>query len=169
LYGEHVVPPGTHDTMQVCMSGHCINAYFRQRPEFNKPFCPDCGERTITACPECKAPIKGTYKPEGMPTLPPLPPPVPSFCDACGMAYPWQVARVANALEVLRLQGVEEADVQEIEKNLPDITRETPRSRAAALRILKTLGKFVGKPAYDVGVKVIGDIAAAAAKSHLAV
>jgi hypothetical protein len=36
------------------------------------------------------------------------------------MAYPWQVARVANALEVLRLQGVEEADVQEIEKNLPD-------------------------------------------------
>jgi hypothetical protein len=22
LYGEHVVQPGTHDTMQVCMSGH---------------------------------------------------------------------------------------------------------------------------------------------------
>jgi hypothetical protein len=85
------------------------------------------------------------------------------------MAYPWQVAGVANALEVLRLQGFDEADVQEIEKNLPDVTRDTPRSQAAALRILKTLGKFVGKPAYDAGMKVIVDIAAAAAKSHLGV
>ena len=50
------------------------------------------------------------------------------------MAYPWQVSRVDNALEVLRLQGVDETDVQEIEKNLPDITRDTPRSLASATR-----------------------------------
>jgi len=82
------------------------------------------------------------------------------------MAHPWQVSRVANALEALRLQGVDESDVQEVERNLPDITRDTPRTQVAALRIRKAIGK-AGKPIYDVAIKVIGDVAAATAKAHL--
>jgi len=93
---------------------------------------------------------------------------VPSFCDACDMAYPWQVSRVANAVELLHLEGVADADVQEIEKNLPDITRDTPRSQVAAARVRKALGK-VAKPVYDMGIKVIGDIATATAKSYLGI
>jgi hypothetical protein len=87
---------GTYDTMQVCRSGHRINHRFRDRPEFNKARCPDCGDPTISVCPECKEPIKGAYKPPGLSTLPPAPLPVPSFCDSCGMAYPWQLAGVAE-------------------------------------------------------------------------
>jgi hypothetical protein len=82
------------------------------------------------------------------------------------MAFPWQVSRVANALEILRLEGVRETDMQEIEQNLPDITNDTPRTQAAALRVRKTLEK-VGKPLYDISIKVIGDVAAATAKAHL--
>ena len=82
------------------------------------------------------------------------------------MAFPWQVSKVANAIELLRLEGVPEADVLEIERNLPDITRETPSSQAAVLRVRKKLEK-VGKPLYDIGIKVIGDIAASAAKAQL--
>lgn len=152
----------TLDTMQVCTGGHLINPNYQDYREFNKAFCPTCGEPTITACPECKAPIQSCYR-SGFPSLEI---PVPSFCDSCGMAYPWQVSRVANAIELLRLEGVADADVQEIERNLPDIMRDTPRSQAAALRIRKILGKL-GKPAYDVAIKVICDITAAMTKSQL--
>lgn len=155
---------GTYDTMQVCLGGHQINSSFQDYPQHNKAHCPDCGEPTITACQACKAPIKGYYR--GV--LPMDDDPVPSYCDACGMAYPWQVSKVANALELLSLEGVADADVKEIERNLPDITRDTPRSQVAARRIRNALGK-VGKPVYDVGIKVIGDIAAATAKSYLGI
>ncbi len=151
-------------TMQVCLSGHCINGSYYHDPHQNPAFCPDCGEPTITACQECKAPIKGDFA--GVPTFSKRP--VPAFCDACGLAYPWQVSRAANAIELLRLEGVEEAVVQEIEKNLPDVTRNTPRTQVAVLRIRKVLLQ-AGKPIYDVGVKVVGDIAAAAARSYLGV
>jgi hypothetical protein len=151
-----------YDTMQVCMNGHRITSGFEDFPEHNKAFCPDCGEPTIIACPACKSRIKGHLRDSFSISVPQ----VPSFCDTCGMAYPWKIAGVANALEVLRLAGFDEADVQEVERNLPDITRDTPRTQAAVLRVRKTLGK-AGKPLYDIGVKVIGDIAVAAVKSRL--
>jgi hypothetical protein len=157
---------GTYDTMQVCMHGHRINPRHRGAPQFNRVCCPDCGEKTITTCPECKVPIKGIYTPPGLVTLPPPPPPVKPFCDSCGMAYPWHVAAVANALEVLRVEGVPGADVEEIERNLRDITRDTPRTEAAALRVRKVLNK-AGKPLYDVAVRALGEIAAGTAKSYL--
>lgn len=153
---------GTHDTMQVCMGGHQINSSYLDFPQFNAAFCAECGEPTITACQACKAPIKGYYR--GSMAI--SGDPVPSFCDACGKPYPWQISKVANALELLTLEGVAEADVQEIERNLPDITRDTPRSQVAARRIRNALGK-VSKPVYDVAIKVVGDIAAATAKSYL--
>ena len=56
--------------------------------------------------------------------------------------------------------------MQEIERNLPDITRDTPRSQVAATRVRNALRK-AGKAIYDMGVKVIGDIAAATARSYL--
>lgn len=155
-----------YDTMQVCIHGHRINSLARGQPEFNKAFCPDCGEPTITTCPECATPIKGRYIARGFVTLPPPPPPVRPFCDACGMAYPWQVSRVAAAIELLRLEGIPEADVQDIERNLPDITRDTPRSQVAAKRVRLMLGK-AGKPIYDVAIKIVADVASASVKPRL--
>src|SRR6185437_33106 len=143
------------------MSGHCITSSFHDFPQFNRAFCPDCGDPTIVKCLACGAHIKGAYRGSFVTETP-----VPSFCDSCGMSHPWQVSRVANALEALRLQGVDESDVQEVERNLPDITRDTPRTQVAALRIRKAIGQ-AGKPIYDVAIKVIGDVAAATAKAHL--
>jgi hypothetical protein len=150
------------DVAQICKNGHRITGSYLDFPEFRKAFCPQCGEPTITACPACNAPIKGSYRE----VFSVAEEPVPSFCDACGMAYPWQIVRVANALELLRLRGVGETEVAEIEKNLADITRDTPRSQAAALRVRMALER-AGKPIYDIGVKVIGDVAVATVKAHL--
>lgn len=159
-----MMPDGTYDTMQACLNGHCINSSYGNYPSNNKAFCSDCGEPTITACPVCRAHIKGFYHLDGFPLAAEAP--VPAFCDACGMAYPWQVTKVANTLELLRLEGVAEADVQEIERNLPNITRDTPGSQVAARRVRQMLSK-AGKPIYDISIKIIADVASASAKSHL--
>jgi hypothetical protein len=82
------------------------------------------------------------------------------------MSYPWQVSRVASAIELLRLEGLPEPDVQEIERNLRDITRDTPGSQVAALRVRQMLIK-AGKPVYDVAIKIVADIASATVKRHL--
>lgn len=107
--GRRRIPCKTALTImiQVCLSGHRINSSFHSFPARNKAFCPKCGEPTITACPRCTAPIKGYLY------LGDRPPPVPAFCDTCGMTYPWQVSRAAAAIELLRLEGIPDADVQD--------------------------------------------------------
>lgn len=48
-----------YDVMQVCLNGHQITDEVIFTPQHKKPFCPECGAATITACPECQAPIQG--------------------------------------------------------------------------------------------------------------
>jgi len=84
-----------YDTMQVCLNGDCINASYRHDPQGNKAFCRDCGERTITNCTTCNMSLKGDLL--DLPTCTKCP--VPLFCEACGMTYPWQIARGASAIE----------------------------------------------------------------------
>jgi hypothetical protein len=158
---------GHYDTMQVCLNGHKINASYWKFEAHNRAFCPTCGDPTITACPSCEGQIKGQFyiksvgRPVALGSVR-----LPSFCHACGVAYPWHVSKIAAAIENLGVEGLPEADVQEIERNLPDITRDTPRSQVAAARVRGLLGK-AGKPIYDVAIKIISDIASASAKSHL--
>lgn len=153
---------GAYDVMQVCLNGHRINSSSRGFPQHNKNFCPDCGEATIQACPSCECPIKGHLI--GAFTINETP--VRAFCDNCGMPYPWQISKVDNAVELLRLKGLDEGIVQEVEKNLPAIVRDTPKTEVAVLRMKQALEK-AGKPLYDIGIKVISDVAAATAKSYL--
>ncbi len=153
---------GTYDTMKVCRSGHVITDSCVDFPAHCKPYCPICGEPTIKECSSCYKSIPGHLR--GALSNEHDDP--PSFCHECGMPFPWQISRVANAIDVLREQGVVEADLQEIYKLLPDITRPTPMTQSAALKLRRILSK-AGKPAYDVSVRVIGDIAVASAKSYL--
>ena len=60
------VEMGYHDIMQVCLNGHQITASYEEHPEFRKEFCDICGEKTITFCPQCKAPILGKYHADGV-------------------------------------------------------------------------------------------------------
>ena len=46
---------------------------------------------------------------------------------------------------------------------MPDIVRETPRTELASMQFGKIL-KSLSKPAYDIIVKVVSDIATEAAK-----
>ncbi len=53
-----------------------------------------------------------------------------------------------------------------MDKALPDVLRDTPKTESASLKIKRILGK-VGKPLYDVAIKVVTDIASEGAKKIL--
>lgn len=82
------------DVMQVCLSGHVINDNTISRPEYNKPFCDTCGQKTITKCPECGGDIPGEMHVPGIAVV--MTPIAPDFCQKCGKPYPWKENKSAE-------------------------------------------------------------------------
>lgn len=83
----------TTDVQQICLNGHQITDSFNNSPAAHKQFCPTCGEKTITNCPKCSAPIQGSIITidtgyDAIASI--LPANVPVFCDNCGSSYPWR-------------------------------------------------------------------------------
>jgi hypothetical protein len=78
----------SYDTQQVCLNGHQITDSFNRLPEFRKSYCHKCGEKTIHQCPKCNTGIKGYYSSPEFVSLHETP--VPSNCEDCGTAYPWE-------------------------------------------------------------------------------
>lgn len=77
-----------YDAQQVCLNGHQITAHYYRSPERRKPFCDQCGAKTIHQCPDCGTDIKGHYRVEGVVVLG-RGTPIPDFCHNCGKPYPW--------------------------------------------------------------------------------
>jgi hypothetical protein len=83
---DHVDPH--HDVAQICRRGHLVNTGIHETPEYSKEFCPKCGQKTLTACEHCKAPINGQWHGlEGFMAMDEDD--VPVYCHACGRPYPW--------------------------------------------------------------------------------
>ena len=53
-----------------------------------------------------------------------------------------------------------------IEATLPDVLRDTPKTESSSLKLKGVLAK-VGKPIYDISVKVITDVASETARKIL--
>ena len=151
-----------YDVMQVCLNGHQITDSAEVLPDTMKPFCPDCGEKTIAACPECNAPIQGHMKDVSSSR----PVPVRNNCYQCGTAYPWrQHALAAAAVEVVgvELEGQEAKDAAAL---IAAVSVETSRTELSALKLKKLLSKL-SKPIYDVSIKIVSDVASDTAKKVL--
>lgn len=157
---------GYFDQMQVCENGHQITDRARTAPQFRQAFCAVCGTATLDSCRSCNAPIKGDYITENVVFIGSTTTPVPSYCDGCGTPYPWRLAAIENLTEVLRESDFSEADLAAVEATLPDILRETPKTESAALK-LRRLMTQLSKPAYDVAIKVVSDIASETAKKTM--
>ena len=154
---------GGYNVMQVCLNGHQITAHAASMPQLLKDFCSDCGAKTITACPECQALIQGYYHSPGVFSLSQTP--VPNNCHACGTAYPWRQDALASAIEILQmeLKGQDAVDVTAL---VSVVAIDSPKAEVAALK-LKNLMSKLGKPAYEVAIKVISDLASETAKKTL--
>jgi hypothetical protein len=157
-----------YDVMEVCLNGHKITGSVKSEPFRHENFCKECGEKTISACQSCNSAMRGDRHIRGNRHFAgqTISADLPRYCIECGSAYPWQVAGVENFKQILRESQLGVEDLQEAEATLPDIVRNTPKTESSSLKLKRIMGK-VGKPIYDVAIKVITDIASESAKKTL--
>src|SRR5881396_3579385 len=153
---------GTYDVAQVCLNGHLANDRTQRDPQHNKAFCPQCGERTITQCPQCKAPIPGDYDITGLYIGSSYT--RPSFCTSCGKPFPWTERAVNSAVELAAdAAHLNPEESEQFKRDVGDLTRDTPRTPVAASRFKKVMAKAGGATA-EVVKKVIAEIVSETAK-----
>lgn len=132
-----------YNTAQVCMNGHVINSMADEYPESNAPYCDQCGEKTITACPDCNAKIKGHYNVPGVVSFAGYQ--KPGFCDSCGKQYPWTQRTQEAIYELIefsdKLSDTEKADFKDSVNNL---LVQSPKTNTAVVKF-KTYAQKTGK------------------------
>lgn len=67
---------------------------------------------------------------------------------------------------IVRESELSSQDLQDLDKALPDIVRDTPKTESASLKARRILEKM-GKPLYDIAIKVFTDAASETAKKTL--
>jgi hypothetical protein len=154
-----------YDTAQICLNGHPINSTAEGYPQFNTKFCKECGAETITACPKCRAKIRGDYHSTGVFGAGAYEP--PRYCHECGSAYPWLESSLSSAREYIReLDRLDDNEKGLLSRSLDDLVRETPNTTVAALRFKKLVAK-AGSTAADVFNKVLAGVIVEAAKREI--
>ncbi|MCH8978988.1 MAG: DUF2321 domain-containing protein [Armatimonadetes bacterium] len=153
-----------YDLQQVCLNGHQITNSAHFNPKEQMKSCPSCGEKTIKTCPHCDHRIRGCYLMRGVRY--PGETPVPSFCEECGRPFPWQVSALANLAEVIKESDLSDDEREEFNSAVKDVVRDTQMTDSSALKLRRLLSKM-GKPIYDISIKVLSDIASETAKKTM--
>jgi hypothetical protein len=157
---------GTYLTAEACPNGHVSTSRIEDSPELREQYCSKCGEETMTQCPNCDANIRGHYDVEGVLILGGQFEP-PAHCHNCGRPFPWTERRIDAAAELLEAGGAVSADeVQQFRADLDTLTKETPKTQAASLRVKAVLGK--AGDAVATGVReIVVDVLSEAAKKAI--
>ena len=142
------------DVALVCTNGHLINDRSRGNPSLNATACSICGAHAISACLGCREPIPGYLyqahdRPElsGVPSGRPLGR-IPQYCHACGRPLPWTERTMSAARALIReLAVLEPFERDQLRRSIDDITRETPQTSVAVLRIRRVLERIGGEHA----------------------
>jgi hypothetical protein len=137
------VPRDSYYTAAVCLCGHPLTEYVEDMQAMVGEYCGQCGERVITACPECEAPVRGHYRPpagylsvcrEYVP---------PNYCHNCGEAYPWTEQALKEARELIESDpNLDESDKSALAESLLPLTKDTPQTAGAILRFKGAMGKL---------------------------
>lgn len=159
--------PDGYDVAQVCMNGHVVNEFARSQPEHNCDHCPECGGKTITACPKCETPIRGFYHSSAGVSITPGATHGPSFCYKCGSPHPWTESRLSSAREYVReLDRLTDNEKGILERSLDDLISETPRTQVAALRFKQYAAK-AGHTAMEGLKSILIEVMAETAKKAI--
>lgn len=153
-------------TAQVCLNGHHTTSRFESSPEYHSKFCPDCGAETITKCPNCNSNIKGKVEYDSVVFIGEGYTP-PSFCYACGTAFPWMQSAIDSAVELAQLSdALSVSEIALFQTDLKDLSVESPKTQVAIVRTKALLGK-VGKEIGSGLKSIIIEIASEAAKKAM--
>lgn len=163
LVGER--PTSFTDTAQICMNGHIINDSFQKSPQLNKKHCPNCGEPTITECPECHKPIAGEIHYSNLFGAHSFK--LPAYCIECGKPYPWTVRNLHAAKDLAaELEELNSEEKKTLETSIEEITKDNTQAQVGATRIKKIMGK-ISSTTGEILQKVIVDVASETAKKIL--
>lgn len=157
---------GIYRIAEVCPNGHVSTSAADRNPELREKYCSLCGEATLTACPKCTQPIRGYFHVDGVISAGSYYEP-PSFCHACGNAFPWTERKISGAIELLQAgSDLTPTEIEQVRSDLSELTKDSPKTPAASLRFKKVLSK-VGATVAS-GVKdIIVDILSEATKKAI--
>lgn len=161
------------DVAQICMKGHVINYSIKMNPLPIMDYCSICGAKTMTCCLNCSKEIKGIlhnididtsletglsfYKDD-------IDYNAPSFCEYCGLPYPWTVARIAKLKEMVRASNDLKVDEKEVfNDSINDIIKETSKTNGAIKMINNFLSK-IKQPSKRVIIDILTNIGCEYAK-----
>ena len=158
---------GMFSTAAVCLNGHVATPDVETHGARLSKFCSTCGSEVITACPSCKAPIRGFYIPPGVTGVGGVFKSLPSFCFQCGQPFPWTAEKIEAAKSLAdELENLSAEDRAALKIAIDDVAGGGPRAEAGAARLKRMLGKATttaGKALY----KIVVDVASEAAKKML--
>ncbi|QXG79671.1 DUF2321 domain-containing protein [Rhodospirillum rubrum] len=153
---------GYYLTAQVCGNGHHTTSSVEHSPNLMANFCDKCGSETMTKCPSCSTKIRGKYYVDDFAIIGQNYT-APSFCHACGKAFPWTTTKIEAAKEMV--EEIDELSPDEREKlkgAIDDIVIEGARTELGANRFKKLLTKMGSASASamrDIVVDVISETA----------
>lgn len=159
-------PPSRYKTAEVCLNGHHTTTDCEASPELRSKFCPKCGSETITACPQCRASIRGYYYVPGVISVGGKYRP-PNYCYNCGKQMPWTQRSIAAAHELAdEIDTLTDSEKGSLKKAINELAIDSPTTEVASVRYKKYLGK-VGPALADALNKIVVNIATEAAKRLL--
>ena len=148
-----------YDVVQVCPNGHVANESYSRFPQFNKDYCEDCGEKTITTCPSCEKQILGRYS--GSMSISSFQP--PAFCRYCGSSFPWTKRKITAAIELAtEIGGLAGLDAEQFKESVNEVVRDTPRTQVSASRLkglLVKVGEVTAQSIRDIIVDITSETA----------
>lgn len=153
---------GYYHVAQVCTNGHLINDRYDSHRALNMVFCPKCGAKTITTCPNCGSNIRGDYQCDSVVLFGTTS--VDSYCYNCGVPYPWTQKILDSALELLSLDVELSSDTKELIKNaIPYLLVDTPETPVAIAKYRNGMSK-AGQVLKDSMHQLLVDVISETAK-----
>jgi hypothetical protein len=138
--GGYSEPPSQYKTAQVCINGHSTTDDVESSPELMSKFCPSCGGETITACPNCNAPIRGHFYVPGVFSNRAYHP--PAYCHDCGKPLPWTAQAIETAHELTdEIDTLTDDEKTKLKSAILELTVDTPKTELASIRYKKLLAK----------------------------
>ena len=154
-----------HCVAQICLNGHVIS-HQALRADDLQPFCSQCGTETLVKCVHCGETIRGTLADDeqGAEAVPYA---RPSYCPACGGAYPWTTAQLDAGRELAKwLEGLSAREREQLAASLDDLIADTPRASLAATQFNSLVAKARGAGVRALR-KLAVELAAETAKQHV--
>jgi len=131
--GEH----HGYDTAQICLNGHVVNPHHDSRPGGSRNYCPDCGAKTVTSCPNCNGWLPGLHRRLSAEMD------APAFCTECGKRYPWHASKV-NAAKAFaeELAELDDDEKRFVLASIEELASASPNADTAALRLKRATSKL---------------------------